>query len=91
MTLCSKTSLLVYYFQYNNRVTVTKDTNLGELVKSYPQAGPLLLEYGLHCVGCFANTYDSIEMGARVHGMTDEEVEEMIGRVNDLISEGAAA
>jgi hybrid cluster-associated redox disulfide protein len=72
-------------------VKVTRDTNLGELVKSYPQAGVILLEYGLHCVGCFANTYDTVEMGARVHGMTDEEVDEMIGRVNDAIGEGAAA
>ncbi len=72
-------------------VNVTRDTNLGELVKSYPQAAAILLEYGLHCVGCFANTYDTVEMGARVHGMTDEEVDEMIGRVNDAIGEGAAA
>jgi hybrid cluster-associated redox disulfide protein len=72
-------------------VKVNKDTNLGDLVKSYPQTAPLLLEYGLHCVGCFANDYDTIEMGARVHGMTDEEVGEMIDRVNETIGEGAKA
>lgn len=72
-------------------MNVTKDTNLGDLVKSYPQAGVILLEYGLHCVGCFANTYDTIEMGARVHGMTDEEVDEMIGRVNEAVNEATTA
>lgn len=72
-------------------MNVTKDTNLGELVKSYPQTAEIMLDYGLHCVGCYANTYDSIEMGARVHGMTDEEVKEMLGRLNKAIKEGAAA
>ncbi len=67
---------------------VTADTNLGELVKSYPRTAEVLLEYGLHCVGCFANTYDTLGTGARIHGMTDEEVTEMIGRVNGMIGEG---
>lgn len=70
-------------------MTVTKDSNLGDLVKSYPQAAQVLLDYGLHCVGCFANAFDTIEMGARVHGMTDDEVEEMIGKVNETIKEYA--
>lgn len=74
-----------------NEMNVTRETNLGDLVKSYPQAGAILLEYGLHCVGCFANTYDTVEMGARVHGMTDEEVDEMIGRVNEAVNAKAAA
>ena len=72
-------------------MNVTRETNLGDLVKSYPQAGAILLEYGLHCVGCFANTYDTVEMGARVHGMTDEEVDEMIGRVNEAVNAKAVA
>lgn len=68
---------------------VTRDTNLGDLVKSYPQTGPVLLDYGLHCVGCFANAFDTIEMGARVHGMTDAEVDEMIAKVNETLGERA--
>ena len=70
---------------------VTKQTNLGELVKSYPQTAPIMLEYGLHCVGCFANQFDTIEMGARIHGMTDEEVDEMVERLNDSVAEREAA
>lgn len=65
----------------------TLQSNLGELVKSYPQTGPIMLDYGLHCVGCFANQYDTVETGARIHGMTPEEIEEMLGRINQAITE----
>lgn len=65
---------------------VTAETNLGELVKSYPRVAPILLEYGLHCVGCFANTFDTIGMGAKIHGMTPQEIDEMIGRVNEVVN-----
>lgn len=70
---------------------VTKDTNLGEVVHSYPQAAHIMLEYGLHCVGCHFNAYDSVEMGAKIHGMTDSEVEEMIDRINASIKEASKA
>lgn len=70
---------------------VTPQTNLGDLVKTYPQTAPIMLDYGLHCVGCFANQFDTVEMGARVHGMTDEEVGEMIGRLNQTLAETETA
>ncbi len=64
---------------------VTKDTNLGEVALSYPQAAQIMLDYGLHCVGCHFNAYDTVAMGAKIHGMTDDEVEEMVGRINEAI------
>lgn len=67
---------------------VSLDMNLGMVVQKYPQAAEVLLDYGLHCVGCFANTFDTIEMGAKVHGMSQEEMEEMLERINELILYG---
>lgn len=66
-------------------MNATKDTNLAELVQKYPDTAETLLDYGLHCVGCFANAFDTIEMGAKVHGMSDEEIQEMIDRINEVI------
>jgi hybrid cluster-associated redox disulfide protein len=64
---------------------VTKDTNLAELISRYPNAAEVLLDYGLHCVGCIANSADTIEMGAKVHGMSDEEINELVERVKEVI------
>ncbi len=64
---------------------VTKDMLLGSVVAEYPESAEVMLEYGLHCVGCFANMYDTVEIGAKVHGMTDEEIEKMLTDVNNRI------
>lgn len=69
-------------------VKITKDMNLGEVVYKYPETAEVLTDYGLHCVGCFANSFDTIETGAKIHGMGDDEVEEMIDRVNEVINFG---
>lgn len=69
---------------------VTKDSNLGEVAKSYPAAAQVMLSYGLHCVGCFANAYDTVEMGARIHGMTETEVKEMLAQINEAIDKAHA-
>jgi hybrid cluster-associated redox disulfide protein len=62
-----------------------KDTNLGQMILNYPETAEVLLDYGLHCVGCFASSFDTIEAGAKVHGMSDEEISEMIDRINEVI------
>ena len=67
---------------------ISKDMNLGEVVIAHSTLAEVLLDYGLHCVGCFANSFDTIEMGAKVHGMTDEEVDEMVVRLNEVLETG---
>ena len=64
---------------------IRKDSNLAEVVFKYPLAAEILLDYGLHCVGCFANSFDTIEMGAKVHGMSDQEINEIVDRINEAI------
>ena len=73
-----------------NKVFVSKEMNLGEVATLYPVAAEVMLEYGLHCIGCFANAYDTVEVGAKVHGMTDQEVDEMLQRVNEAIAKAGA-
>ncbi|OGC70043.1 hypothetical protein A2415_01650 [candidate division WWE3 bacterium RIFOXYC1_FULL_39_7] len=67
-------------------IKITKDMNLGEIVFKYPEAAEVFTDYGLHCVGCIANSYDTVEMGAKIHHMTDEEIDEMVERVNEAVN-----
>ncbi len=62
---------------------VTKDMLLADVIQLYPPSAEIMLEYGLHCVGCFANQFDTVEQGALIHGISEEEIEEMIIRIND--------
>ena len=69
----------------STKLPITKDTNLGELISVYPHlAATLNDDYGLHCVGCFANAFDTLENGAQIHGMTDQDIEEMIQRLKKI-------
>lgn len=70
---------------FEENETVDRETNLGQIVYQYPKTAEIMLEYGLHCAGCFANQFDSVAQGAAIHGMSDEEVDEMLQRINELI------
>ena len=42
---------------------------------------------GLHCVGCQAATWETLEAGMYGHGMADEAIERLINRLNALLEE----
>ncbi len=61
---------------------LTKSALLNNVTQDCPRAAELLTEYGLHCITCFFKEYDTLEMGAKVHGMNDEELDNMIEEIN---------
>jgi len=67
---------------------VKKEDNLAEVIFKYPKVAEVLLDYGLHCVGCAANSFDTIEMGAKLHGMSGTEIDEIVTRVNEVVEHG---
>lgn len=67
---------------------ITKKTNLGELVQAHPKLGKVLAEdYGLHCVGCMAASFDTLEQGMKIHGYDDKEIDKMIKKLNKLMGD----
>lgn len=64
---------------------ITKESNIAKVIKDYPQVIEVLLDWGLHCVGCSASVVDTIEAGAKVHGLSDEEITELVERINEVI------
>jgi hypothetical protein len=61
---------------------LTRYDSFGIILDECPRAGELLEEYGLHCSSCFLNEHDSVEIGADRHGMTEDEMLEMLEEVN---------
>jgi len=66
---------------------VTKDMVIGDVLKKYPDVAVIMLEHGLHCVGCHANVFDTIEAGCQIHGIDDETIDSMVKEINKFISE----
>lgn len=69
------------------QTTVTKDTLIGEAVSQHPEIADVFLSYGLHCVGCHVNAYETIEQGGLGHGMTGEEIAEMVAEANTYLAD----
>ncbi len=63
---------------------ITKDMTIAEVVKRYPQTTEVFFNYGLYCVGCFAADFDTVESGAKVHGIN---VEHLLFDLNKKIEE----
>lgn len=45
---------------------------------------------GLHCVGCHAATWETLEAGMYGHGMNDEAIDRLVDRLNALLEEEEA-
>jgi len=50
-------------------VEITKDTIIGDVVASDQGVAPILMNSGLHCLGCVMATGETIEEACYVHGM----------------------
>lgn len=66
---------------------VTKDMIISDVLKKYPDVAVVMLEHGLHCVGCHANVFDTIEGGCAVHGLDGEQVDKLVDEINAYIEE----
>ena len=61
---------------------INKNMTFGDLLKKFPQAGPILASRGLHCIGCHISVFETLEQGMKAHGMSDTELESLIGELN---------
>ncbi len=50
-------------------VQITKDMTIGELIGSFPQVAPILMQVGMHCLGCPSAQAESLGEAAMVHGL----------------------
>ena len=49
--------------------TITKEMTIGEILNTNPNVAPLLLNAGMHCLGCPSAQGESLEEAAMVHGI----------------------
>ena len=53
---------------------ITKDMTIGQALQISPAIAPVLLEIGMHCLGCPSAQGETLEEAAMVHGLNPEEV-----------------
>ena len=61
---------------------ITKKTKLSEILKAKPEAVEVLFGAGMGCCGCPMAQQETLEDGCRAHGMSDKDIEELVGKIN---------
>ena len=62
---------------------ISKETTLGEILKTYSNAQDVLKGFGMHCFSCPMSQMETVEEAGLVHGLN---VDEMIEKMNaDLV------
>lgn len=57
---------------------ITREMTIGQILQSNPEVAPVLLEAGMHCLGCPASQGESLEEAAMVHGIDIDDLMEAI-------------
>src|SRR3989344_3208518 len=70
---------------------ITKNTTISEALEMFPRAAEIMQSHGLHCVGCHVNVMESIEGGAKGHGMDNEAVNQIINALKVSVLSGGCS
>ena len=61
-------------------MNIEKTTTIGEILEKAPEKAEILLEAGMHCLGCPASQMESIEEACEVHGIDADELVEKLNK-----------
>ncbi len=59
--------------------TINKNMIIGEILRIDSGLVPILLDAGMHCLGCPSSQMESLEDACMVHGM---DVDVLVGKLN---------
>jgi iron-sulfur cluster assembly protein len=71
--------------------TITRQMTIEDILGMFPYKAQRLSQEitnaGLHCVGCHAAVWETLEGGMLTHGKTDAQINELVNRLNALLQE----
>lgn len=59
---------------------ITKDMMIGALLQEKPDAAPILMSAGMHCLGWPSSQMETLEEACMVHGIDVDALLEMLNR-----------
>lgn len=60
---------------------ITQDMTIGEILSANPEVAPVLMEAGMHCLGCPSAQGESLAEAAFVHGM---DIDALLAKIEAL-------
>lgn len=61
---------------------ITADMTIKAILDMKPGANEILQDFGLGCVHCELGNVETLEEGAKGHGLTDEEIQQLVDLIN---------
>ena len=61
---------------------IDKKTSFSELLEKHPESAEVLMEAGMHCIGCPMAMQESLEDGIKAHGL---DVDKVIRKINEKL------
>ncbi len=55
-------------------MAITKEMLLGEILRTKPEAAEVLMQMGMHCLGCPSSQMESLADACMVHGLNADEL-----------------
>ena len=59
---------------------IEKSMKINEILNAAPEKAELLLDAGMHCLGCLAASEETLEEACLVHGIDADELVEMLNK-----------
>jgi len=70
---------------------ITRDMTIDSIFSTFPhkaqKLGNAITKAGLHCVGCSAATWETLEAGMMGHGYTEEQITNLLNTLNAILLE----
>jgi len=60
---------------------ITKNMTIGEILRANPNTATILMEEGMHCIGCPSAQGETLEEAAMVHGM---DIDHLMNKIQAL-------
>ncbi|ESL04200.1 hydroxylamine reductase [Catonella morbi ATCC 51271] len=65
----------------NSSDKITGDMLMGDILQVYPDAAEVLMDAGMHCIGCPSSLMESLDDACLVHGLDSDELLEKLNEV----------
>lgn len=63
--------------------TVTKKMNIRQVLEIDPDTAPIMMSFGLHCLGCPFSQMETLEDGCMAHG---KDPDELVAKINEFLA-----
>ena len=76
--------------QSNLKNEITKEMIIQDILAEHPEKAmflsEILMDFGIHCVGCGASGFETLEEGVLGHGFSEEELDLLVHDLNKAIN-----